>query len=255
MTGLVSLVGAGPGDPELITVRGLRRLQSAQVVVYDRLVHSDLIAEAPAEAERVFAGKSPGFNVLSQEGIERVLVERGRAGKQVVRLKGGDPFVFGRGAEEIEALAAAGIAWEVVPGVTSAVAVPASAGIPVTHRALSSHFTVVTGHESPDKDQSSVDWAWLAASRGTLVILMGLERLEEHCFRLIAEGLDPWTPAAAVASGTLPQQQAVGAPISQLPAAVREAGLRSPAIVIVGEVARFPEIIENTGIPQMATAV
>lgn len=255
MSGLVSLVGAGPGDPELITLRGLRRLQAAEVVVYDRLIHPELLGEASEGAERVFAGKAAGFAALSQEAIERVLVDRGRAGKRVVRLKGGDPFVFGRGAEEIEALEVAGVPWEVVPGITSAVAVPAAGGIPVTHRAFSSHFTVVTGHEDPDKAASAVDWPWLARTGGTLVILMGLERLDAICRRLIDEGLSGETPAAAVASGTLPHQQTVIASLDDLPHAVRRAGLRSPAVVVVGEVAHFPYILARAGDFSFATAV
>lgn len=255
MSGLVSLVGAGPGDPELITVRGLRRLRAAEVVVYDRLIHPDILHEVPPEAERVFAGKAAGFVALSQEAIERVLVDRGRAGKRVVRLKGGDPFVFGRGAEEIEALEVAGVPWEVVPGITSAVAVPAAGGIPVTHRSFSSHFTVVTGHEDPDKVESGVDWPWLARTSGTLVILMGLERVNDICRRLIAEGLDRRTPAAAVASGTLPQQQTVIASLDDLAVAVRRAGLRSPAVVVIGEVAHFPHILREAGAIPFATAV
>ena len=255
MSGLVSLVGAGPGDPELITVRGLRRLRRAEVVVYDRLVHPDLLHQVPAEAERVFAGKAAGFAALSQEAIERVLVDRGRAGKRVVRLKGGDPFVFGRGAEEIEALEAAGVSWEVVPGVSSAVAAPAAASIPLTHRTLSSHFTVVTGHEDPDKARSGVDWSWLARSGGTLVILMGLERVHDICRRLIDEGLDARTPAAAISSGTLPEQQTITTALEDFPAAVGRAGLRSPAVVIVGEVAAFPHILRETGAFSGAVAV
>jgi uroporphyrin-III C-methyltransferase len=255
MTGLVSLVGAGPGDPELITVRGLRRLRAADVVVYDRLIHPDLLSEVRDGAERIYAGKAAGFASLSQTGIERILVERGRAGRRVVRLKGGDPFVFGRGAEEIEALVRAGVPWEVVPGVTSAVAAPASAGIPVTHRGHASHVTIVTGHEDPSKTEQAVDWAWLARGSGTLVILMGLERLEEHCTRLVAEGLIPETPAAVVASGTLSDQTAVIATLGRLAGEARRAGVRSPAIVVVGPVAAFPSVLAGYAGNALATAV
>jgi uroporphyrin-III C-methyltransferase len=255
MTGSVSLVGAGPGDPELITLRGLRRLRSAQVVVYDRLIHPDLLTEIPATAERIFAGKAAGLVAMSQEDIGRVLVERARAGKHVVRLKGGDPFVFGRGGEEIETLTAAGIPWEVVPGITSAVAVPAAASIPLTHRGLSSHFTVVTGHEGPAKSCSDIDWAWLARTEGTLIVLMGLERLPEISDRLMAEGLGSDTPAAAIASGTLPAQLTVTASLADLPEEVAQSGMHSPAVIVIGEVARFPEVIASAGLAELAQAV
>jgi uroporphyrin-III C-methyltransferase len=255
MSGLVSLVGAGPGDPELVTVRGLNRLRAADVVVYDRLIHPDLLAEVQDGAERIYVGKASGFAAVSQSGIEQLLVERGRAGRRVVRLKGGDPFVFGRGAEEIEALSRAGIPWEIVPGVTSAVAAPAAAGIPVTHRGHASHVTIVTGHEDPSKEEPAVDWGWLARGSGTLVILMGLERLEEHCRRLMAEGLSADTPAAVIASGTLPEQTTVISTLADLPTQVRHAGVRSPAAVVVGAVAAFPSVLAAYAGDALATAV
>jgi uroporphyrin-III C-methyltransferase len=255
MIGLVSLVGAGPGDPELITVRGLNRLRAADVVVYDRLIHPDLLSEVRDGAERIYVGKAAGFSAVSQSGIEQILVERGRAGRRVVRLKGGDPFVFGRGAEEIEALSRAGVPWEIVPGVTSAVAAPAAAGIPVTHRGHASHVTIVTGHEDPSKDEPAVDWTWLARGSGTLVILMGLELLEEHCRRLMAEGLNPDTPAAVVASGTLPEQTTVVSTLADLADEVRHAGVRSPAAVVVGAVAAFPAVLAAYAGNALAAAV
>jgi uroporphyrin-III C-methyltransferase len=238
---MVSLVGAGPGDPELITVRGLARVRAADVLVYDRLVAPELVAEAPPHAERCFAGKARGFAALSQREIEGVLIARARAGKRVVRLKGGDPFVFGRGGEEVAALVAAGVPVEVVPGITAATAVPASAGIPVTHRALASSLTIVTGHEDPDKAESTVDWDWLAASTGTLVVLMGLGQLPSIRDHLLAGGRDPGTPAAAIASGTLPDQRVVVSSLAELPAAVTAAQLAAPVLVVIGEVARFHE--------------
>jgi uroporphyrin-III C-methyltransferase len=250
--GMVSIVGAGPGDPELITVRGLSRLRAADVVVYDRLVNPHLLDEGPPLAERVFAGKVPGFAMLDQRAIEAVLIDRARAGKRVVRLKGGDPFVFGRGGEEVEALIAAGVACEVVPGVTSATAVPAMAGIPVTHRAMASSVTIVTAHEDPRKFQESVDWSWLAASSGTLVILMGLRRLESICQRLIAEGRSPDTPAAVISAGTLPDQQTVTGCLASLPEAVADAGVRSPSLIVVGDVVRFSDLLEPIE-PALAT--
>ncbi|GAC1331531.1 MAG: hypothetical protein NVSMB22_23580 [Chloroflexota bacterium] len=255
MAGFVSLIGAGPGDPELLTVRGLARLRDADVVVYDRLIQPTLLEEVPHGAERVFVGKASGQAVMSQRAIEAVLIDRAHAGKRVVRLKGGDPFVFGRGAEEVEALTAAGIPYEVVPGITSAVAVPASAGIPVTHRDLSSMVTVVTGHEDPDKTAGAVDWAWLARGTGTLVVLMGLERLDAICNRLIAKGRSPDTPAAAISAGTLPQQRTVTASLFDLAWAVERRELRSPAIIVVGEVVRFPEMIGAASIAALAQAV
>jgi len=174
----VYLVGAGPGDPELITVRGAAALAAADVVVYDRLASPALLELAPRDAELISAAKAPGAVELTQDEINAVLVERGRAGSTVVRLKGGDPFVFGRGGEEAEALAAAGVPFEVVPGITSAIGAASYAGIPVTHRGLSTHFTVVTGHEDPAKGRTDVEWEALARAGGTLVILMGAGRLE-----------------------------------------------------------------------------
>src|SRR5262249_17602920 len=185
--GTVALVGAGPGDPGLMTVRGLELLRRAHVVVYDRLVHPGLLEEAP-RARRIFAGKESGHHALPQERINALLIMHARRGRRVVRLKGGDPFVFGRGGEEAEALARAGIPFEVVPGVSSAVAVPAYAGIPLTHRGVASSFAVVTGHEEAGKPESSVDWARLARSVDTLVILMGLKSLSRIARELIAHG-------------------------------------------------------------------
>jgi uroporphyrin-III C-methyltransferase len=253
--GMVSLVGAGPGDPELITVRGLRRLRSADVVVYDRLIDPRLLDEAQSEAERIFVGKAPGLMGLDQRTTEAIMINRARAGRHVVRLKGGDPFVFGRGGEEIEALVAAGIPFEVVPGVSSAIAAPASAGIPVTHRNLASMVTIVTGHEDPKKQQCAVDWHWLAQSTGTLVILMGLERIEAICARLIAEGRMPQTPAAVISAATWPQQRTVRAPLADLAHAAMEASLPPPALIVIGDVVRFADIVSSVGRAALAKAV
>jgi uroporphyrin-III C-methyltransferase len=242
-TGNVSIVGAGPGAPDLITVRGLARLRAADTLVYDRLVSPELVAEAPRHAELVFVGKWRGAATLAQRAIEELLIARARRGQHVVRLKGGDPFVFGRGGEEVAALAAAGIPVEVVPGVTSATAVPASAGIPVTHRELASALTIVTGHENPGKAHSALDWHWLAAAPGTLVILMGLERLGAISDRLLRAGRAPDTPAAAIAAGTLPEQRVVSAPLAELADATAAAGLRAPTLIVIGAVARFPELL------------
>jgi len=241
-TGTVYLVGAGPGDPGLITAKGLEILRSADVVVYDRLVAPSLLAEAPPGAERVFVGKRPhgGGADLAQDEINALLVERARRGLTVVRLKGGDPFVFGRGAEECEALRAAGVPFRVVPGVTSAIAVPAAAGIPVTHRRLASAFAVVTGHEC--EGVSNLDWESLARVP-TLVVLMGLSALPEITARLLAHGADPDTPAAAIASGTLPTQRVVVATLATLAERVAEDGLEAPVTVVIGEVVQVRELL------------
>jgi uroporphyrin-III C-methyltransferase len=254
--GLVSLVGAGPGDPELITVRGLARLRAADVVVYDRLVDPRLVAEAPPAAERVFVGTAAGFAALAQDEIETLMIARARAGRRVVRLKGGDPFVFGRGGEEVEALVAAGVPVEVVPGLTSAIAAPASAGIPVTHRALASSVTIVTGHDAPDKTGNPIDWDWLAASNGTLVILMGLGRLPAICARLVAGGRSADTPAAVIAAGTWADQRVVEAPLGALPEAVAAAQIVAPALVVVGDVVGFRAAIAPSALvgPALAAA-
>ncbi len=230
----VYLVGAGPGDPGLLTMRGAEVLGRADVVVHDRLSAAELLDLAPAGAERIDVGKQPGSARLSQEGINDLLVELGAAGRTVVRLKGGDPTVFARGGEEALALQAAGIDFEFVPGVTSAIAVPAYAGIPVTQRFSSTSFTVVTGHEDPSiGEDGSVDWDAVARVGGTIVILMGVGRIRRICERLIAAGRDPGTPAAAVIWGTRPQQRTVRATLATLP----DADLEPPATIVVGAVA------------------
>ena len=229
----VYLVGAGPGDPGLLTVRGAELLRRADVVVYDRLASPALLDLAPAGAELIAAGKSPGDVDLTQEQTNQLLVDKGRTAECVVRLKGGDPFVFGRGGEEAEALAAAGIPFEVVPGITSAIGAAAYAGIPVTHRGVSTHFTVVTGHEDPTKDRTDVDWAALARAGGTLVILMGAGRIGEIARRLIEGGRAPDTPVAAVRNGTRPDQTTVRATL----ATVADAGVQAPSAIVVGDVA------------------
>jgi len=236
--------GAGPGDPGLITAKGLEILRSADVVVYDRLVAPPLLAEAAPGAERVFVGKRPhgGGADLAQDEINALLVERARRGLTVVRLKGGDPFVFGRGAEECEALHAAGVPFRVVPGVTSAIAVPAASGIPVTHRRLASAFAVVTGHEC--EGVSTLDWEALARVP-TLVVLMGLSALPEITARLLEHGADPDTPAAVIASGTLPDQRTVVGTLATLAARVAEEGLEPPATVVIGEVVRVRELLSG----------
>jgi uroporphyrinogen III methyltransferase/synthase len=242
MLGFVSLVGAGPGDPGLLTLAGRDRLAAADVVVYDRLLNPVLLDHAP-NAERVFAGKSPERKAMTQDEINAFLVEQAQAGRRVVRLKGGDPFVFGRGGEEALALAAAGIPFEVVPGVTSPVAVPAYAGVPVTHRGIASSFAVVTGHEDDDKEEASVDWDRLATAVDTVVVLMGGAALPFVASSLIKGGRAPDTPAVSVEWGTTTEQRSVAAPLDQIATAVKEARLGTPLLTVVGQVAGLREHI------------
>lgn len=237
-SGFVHLVGAGPGDPELITVRGLKAIRQAEVLIYDRLVHPDLVAEAPAEAERIYVGKGPGRHVATQDEIQHLLVERAARGLRVVRLKGGDPFVFGRGAEEAEALTRAGLAWDVVPAVTSAVGVPAQASIPVTFRGLASNFAVVTGHRAAGFD--APDWQALARI-DTLVILMGVSQLPTIAAQLTQHGLDPKTPAAVIERGTWQDERVHVSDLENLPRLVREQGVQSPATIVIGQVVTVRE--------------
>lgn len=237
--GKVYLVGAGPGDPGLITLRGLEALRSSKVVVYDRLTPKRLLRHAPAEAERIYVGKAPGRSGYSQEDINRLLIDRARSGKTVCRLKGGDPFVFGRGGEEALALARAGVPFEVVPGVTAGVAGPAFAGIPPTHRGLASSVVFVTGHEDPEKPGSQVNWEALAQAAGTIVVYMGVARLAEIVEALLRAGCDPETPAALVASATLPTQRTAAATLATIVEAARRAALEPPAVLVVGEVVRL----------------
>ena len=235
--GKVILVGAGPGDPGLITVKGLRSLQSADVVVHDRLVDARLLAEAGPDAELVDVGKTPRGGGSRQAQINALLVQRAREGKRVVRLKGGDPFVFGRGGEEAEALRAQGVPFEVVPGVTSAIAAPAYAGIPVTHRGVASSFTVVTGSESPDRDMAAVDWSRLASVSDTLVVLMGWDNLTAIVEALVRHGRAPQTPIALVQWGTEPFQQTVEGTLETIVAQATESSIAPPVVAVVGEVA------------------
>ena len=234
--GRVYLVGAGPGDPGLITVRGLEALRRAEVLVHDRLVHPALLDEAPASALSVFAGKHAGAHCLPQERINALLVEHARRGRVVVRLKGGDPFVFGRGGEEALALAAAGIPFEIVPGVSAVAAVPAYAGVPVTHRGIGSSFAVVTGHEDPDKGATAVDWARLATAVDTLVVLMGLRSLPRIVAALLAHGRSPATPAALIRWGTTAAQQTVVGTLADIVERAEAARLEPPVLTVIGDV-------------------
>jgi len=233
----VYLVGAGPGDPGLMTARSIELIAAADVIVYDRLIPPEALAGARPDAELIYVGKEGGGPSMPQTQIEALLLEHGRAGRSVVRLKGGDPFVFGRGGEEAEALTEAGIAYEVVPGVTAGVAAAAYAGIPVTHRGLASAVAFLTGHEDPDKPESALDWSALARFSGTLVLYMGVRQLASIAERLIRAGRDPEEPAAVVQRGTLPDQRVVEATLGTIAAAAQDAGVKAPAITVVGPVA------------------
>jgi len=234
--GKVYLVGAGPGDPGLISIRAVNCLKGANVVVYDNLANRAFLKYASKGAELIYVGKKGGQHTMSQEQINRLIIEKARAGKEVVRLKGGDPFIFGRGGEEAEELVEAGIDFEVVPGITSAIAVPAYAGIPLTHRKIASTVAFITGHEDPTKETSSISWDKVATGVGTLVFLMGVGNLEKIAEALIANGRDPSTPVAVIRRGTEPIQQTVTGCLQDIASKVRAAQIRPPAIIVVGDV-------------------
>jgi uroporphyrinogen III methyltransferase / synthase len=244
MLGTVYLVGAGPGDAGLITIKGLRLLREADVVVYDRLVAPELLDEARPDAERIDAGKLPQKHRLSQDNINTVLIDRAQQGKMVVRLKGGDPFVFGRGGEEALACYAAGVPFVVVPGVTSAIAVPAYAGVPVTQRGIASAFTVFTGHEDPTKPDTSIDYDALAAAArlGTLVLLMGVTQLATISERLLAAEIAADTPTLCIEWGTTPRQRTVSGTLATIAHDVAQADIQPPAITVIGDVVRLREV-------------
>ncbi|MCV7151359.1 uroporphyrinogen-III C-methyltransferase [Mycolicibacterium pyrenivorans] len=237
--GSVALVGGGPGDAELITVRGRRLLAQADVVVADRLAPQELLAELSPDVEVIDAAKIPYGRAMAQEAINDVLIDRARAGKFVVRLKGGDPFVFARGYEEVIACADAGIPVTVVPGVTSAIAVPALAGVPVTHRGLTHEFVVVSGHLAPEHPESLVNWDALAAMRGTIVLLMAVERIELFVKVLMEGGRPADTPVLVVQHGTTSSQRTLRSTLSDAPERIRSDGIRPPAIIVIGAVAGF----------------
>ncbi len=239
--GVVYLVGAGPGDPGLMTARALELIAGADAIFYDRLIPPGALGGVRSDAELVYVGKQPGVPSVPQEEIGERLIEAARAGRSVVRLKGGDPFVFGRGGEEGEALREAGVEFEVVPGVTAGVAATAYAGIPVTHRDDASAVAFVTGHEDPEKEESALDWEALARFPGTLVFYMGVKRLEQNAASLIAAGRDPEEPAAAIERGTWPGQRTVSATLGTIAEAVAREAVKAPALIVVGEVARRRE--------------
>jgi uroporphyrin-III C-methyltransferase len=243
MPGTVALVGAGPGDPELITLRGLRLLEQAEVVVHDRLGTDAVLEFVPDTCERIDAGKAPGRHGMTQDQICDALIHHAHRGKRVVRLKGGDPFVFGRGGEEALALAAAGIPCQIVPGVSSAVAVPAAAGIPVTHRGLARTVTIASGHDDPDSPAARARWQALAPVPGTLVLLMAMSNLDRIAQELIAGGRSADEPAAAIMWGTTAEERRVSVTLATLAATCRAAGIGNPAVVVVGPVVAIGEIL------------
>jgi uroporphyrin-III C-methyltransferase/precorrin-2 dehydrogenase/sirohydrochlorin ferrochelatase/uroporphyrin-III C-methyltransferase len=245
----VALVGAGPGDPELLTLKALRHLETADVVVYDRLVSKAILALVPAGVQRICAGKACGKHLLSQDEINALLVRLAKAGRRVCRLKGGDPFVFGRGSEEALHLVAHGIPFEVVPGITAASGCLAAAGIPLTHRGMATGVRLITGHARENGDLE-VEWRALADPSTTLVVYMALAALERFRDGLIGAGMAPTTPAIAVASGTLPEQQLCRTTLADLPDAVSSAGLVAPVMVAVGAVVALGDIL---GSASMAT--
>lgn len=245
LPGGVALVGGGPGDAELITVRGRRLLAHADVVVADRLAPQELLAELPPDVEVIDASKIPYGRAMAQDAINDVLIDRARAGKFVVRLKGGDPFVFARGYEEVSACAEAGIPVAVVPGVTSAIAVPALAGVPVTHRSVNHEFVVVSGHLAPDHPESLVNWDALAAMTGTIVLLMAVERIEMFAAALLKGGRPADTPVLVVQHGTTSSQRTLRATLSDAPERIRSDGIRPPAIIVIGAVAGFSALKDS----------
>jgi len=237
--GIVYIVGAGPGDPGLITVRGLECLRTCDVVVYDHLASPTLLDAVPTTAERIYVGKQAARHTLKQAEINRLLVERARAGQRVVRLKGGDPMIFGRGGEEAEELAAAGVKFEIIPGITAALGAAAYAGLPLTHRKLASSVTFVTGHEDPTQMRSDIPWDLLGRAGGTLVFFMGVGRLEGLLEELVWHGRSPQTPAAVVEWATLPRQRTAAGTVATIARRAREAGIQPPALLIVGEIVRL----------------
>lgn len=243
-TGRVHLVGAGPGDPGLLTLKGRDCIAGADVVIYDNLANPEFLQHARPEAELIYVGKKGGCHAMGQDEINRLIAEKALQGLDVVRLKGGDPFIFGRGGEEAQVLVKAGVAFEIVPGVSSAIAVPAYAGIPLTHRDHTSTVAFITGHEDPKKDRSSIHWESLSSCAGTLVFLMGVGNLPGIVDRLIEGGRSPQTPVAVIHMGTVPAQKTAVGTLATISEIVKEHGLRPPAVIVVGEVVRLREELE-----------
>lgn len=239
--GKVYLVGSGPGDPELLTLKARRLIDSADVVIYDQLPGKMILDSIPSGTEKIDAGKYAGDHTLTQDAINTLIVEKAKEGKKVVRLKGGDPYMFGRGAEEVQELIEAGIGFEVVPGITSAIAVPAYAGIPVTHRDHASMVTFITGHEDPTKEESALDWETLAKFKGTLVIFMGVKMLERNIGELMKYGKDPKTPVALIERGTRPDQRVTIGVLEDIVSIASERKVKAPAITVIGDVVKLHE--------------
>ncbi len=246
MTGKVYLVGSGPGDPELLTIKAKRLIESAEVILYDQLPGEAILGMLPKSAERIDVGKYAGNHKLSQWQINELLVKRASEGKIVVRLKGGDPYLFGRGGEEAQALVREGIEVEVVPGITSAIAVPAYAGIPITHRDYASTVTFITGHENPTKNETALNWELLAKIDGTLVILMGVSMLESNVSELIKNGKSIDTPVAVIERGTRPDQRVTVGTLADIVGLCKKRKVKAPAITVIGDVVKLHhELVKN----------
>ncbi len=243
--GKVYLVGSGPGDPELLTIKAKRLIESAEVVLFDQLPGEAILGMLPESAEKIDVGKYAGNHKLSQWQINELLVKRAKEGKIVVRLKGGDPYLFGRGGEEAQTLAEEGIEVEVVPGITSAIAVPAYAGIPVTHRDFASMVTFITGHEDPTKDETALDWDLLSRFEGTLVILMGVSMLERNVKELLKHGKSIDTPVAVIERGTRPDQRVTTGTLADIVGLCRQRKVKAPAITVIGDVVKLHKVLSK----------
>ncbi len=241
--GEVFLVGAGPGDPDLITIKGMDLIRTADVIVHDSLIGMELLDHARKDAEMIDVGKRGGHHKVPQGEINKIIVRKALEGKKVIRLKGGDPFMFGRGGEEAEELRLSGVKVHVVPGVSSAISGPALAGIPVTHRDHASFVTFVTGHESDAKEEDIINWKGMASMGGTIVILMGMSNLERNMSSLIEGGLDPCTPVAVVHKASMPGQKVVQGTVSNITARCSEEGVGSPAVIVVGSVSTLRDVL------------
>lgn len=241
--GKVYLVGSGPGDPELLTIKARRLIDTADVVIFDQLPGKAILDSIPQNTEKIDAGKFAGDHKLSQWETNELIVKKAKEGKMIVRLKGGDPYMFGRGGEEAEVLVEAGVEFEIVPGITSAIAAPAYAGIPVTHRDHASMVTFITGHEDPTKDETALDWETLAKFDGTIVIFMGVKMLGRNTGELLKFGKDPKTPVALIERGTRPDQRVTIGTLETITDVAKEQGVKAPAITLIGDVVKLHEIL------------
>ena len=237
--GKVTLVGAGPGAPELITLKALKAIQSADIIVYDRLINKQLLKDASEKCKVIYAGKKAGKHTIPQDKISELLIEDAKKGKNVVRLKGGDPFVFGRGGEEVLALAKAGVKFEIIPGITSAIAVPELAGIPITHRKYASSVAIVTGHKDPTKKRPLVKWEMLAKAVDTIIILMGVKQLKNIVERILSGGRKPSTPVAIIEKGTMAKQRTIIGNLSNVVKKAKANKIGPPAIIVIGDVVKL----------------